>query len=75
MTPSELLSLPVTVDLATAARALGIGRDKARALAASGDLPCAAHRLGHSWRVVTRGPRGLLAACGITEESQGRAAA
>lgn len=75
MSRKELLDLPVTVDLATAAKALGIGRDKAQRLARDGDFPCGLHRLGKSWRVVTQGPSGLLAACGITAEEQAAAAA
>lgn len=66
MTLDELLALPVTVNLQTAARALGIGRDKAQRMARDGDFPCKVHRLGLKYRVVTQGPDGLLAACGIT---------
>ncbi len=65
MIRDELLQLPVTVNLATAARALGIGRNLAQRLAAAGDFPCDVHKLGRTYRVVTQGPDGLLAACGI----------
>ncbi len=72
MTPDELLDLPVTVDLRTAARALGIGRSLAYDLASAGDFPCRVQRLGIRYRVVTRGPDGLLAACGIGHPGEAR---
>lgn len=71
----ELLELPVTVDLQTAAKALGIGRDKAQRLVGTPEFPCRAHRLGNRWRVVTQGPDGLLAACGITTDQPAAPAA
>lgn len=71
MTRRELLNLPVTVNLATAARALGIGRNLAQRLAQSDQFPCKVQRLGRTYRVVTQGPEGLLAACGIPVEDQG----
>ncbi|PMR58903.1 DNA-binding protein [Verrucosispora sp. ts21] len=49
----ELLQLPAVVDLATAARALGVGRTKAYDLAKSGAFPCPVLRIGTSYRVRT----------------------
>ncbi|MEU5943612.1 helix-turn-helix domain-containing protein [Micromonospora sp. NPDC047548] len=49
----ELLQLPAVVDLATAARALGVGRTKAYDLAKSGTFPCPVLRIGTSYRVRT----------------------
>lgn len=70
LTRAELLALPVTTDLATAARALGIGRNFAQRLAAKGEFPCHVERLGRVYRVVTPGPDGLLAKCGVPVEDQ-----
>lgn len=52
MTVAELHALPVTVDLATAARALGIGRTKAHELARADEFPVAVLRLGRKYRVT-----------------------
>jgi hypothetical protein len=52
MTHDELLALPVTVDLTTAGRALGIGRTKAYELARTGTFPCRVLRIGHTYTVV-----------------------
>ena len=56
MTMEELLALPVTVELRTAARAVGIGRNKAYEYAAAGrfpgDPPLPVHRYGGEWRVT-----------------------
>jgi excisionase family DNA binding protein len=49
----ELLALPASVDLVTAAKALGIGRTTAYQLARSGDLPVPVLRLGVRYRVPT----------------------
>ena len=49
----ELLQLPAMIDLATAARALGVGRTKAYGLAKSGTFPCPVLRIGTSYRVRT----------------------
>lgn len=70
MQPDELLSLPVHVDLATACRALGIGRSLGYELISRDEFPCRVRRLGRLYRVVTRGPDGLLAACGFTPEAR-----
>jgi len=48
---AELLALPATVDLVTAARALGIGRTTAYQLARSGEMPVKVLRLGTRYRV------------------------
>lgn len=61
MTRAELLALPVAVDLATAGRALGLGRTKAHELVRSGEFPCVVLRLGKAYRVPTAD---LLAALG-----------
>jgi hypothetical protein len=39
MTSEELAALPVVINLETAARAVGIGRDRAYALARTGQFP------------------------------------
>ncbi len=53
MTEAELRALPPTVDLPTAARALGFGRTLAYALARRGQFPCRVLRLGHRYAVPT----------------------
>lgn len=53
MTPSELLALPPTVDLPTAGRAIGIGRNQAYQLASRGEFPCRVLKLGTRYKVVT----------------------
>jgi hypothetical protein len=53
MTRAELLALPVTVDVATAARALGLGRSTGYELARRGAFPCRVLRVGCSYRVPT----------------------
>ena len=62
MNRDELLALPATVDLVTAARALNIGRTLAYQLARAGDFPVPVLRLGTRYRVVTSG---LLAVLGV----------
>ncbi|MER8001650.1 DNA-binding protein [Streptomyces sp. NPDC095613] len=49
----ELLALPATVNMATAARALGIGRDKAYQLLRAGEFPVPTLPLGSTVRVPT----------------------
>jgi hypothetical protein len=61
----ELLSLPSTVDVPTAARACDIGRTLAYQLVKAGRFPAKVLRLGSRYRVVTGGPDGLLAALGV----------
>lgn len=51
MTEDELFALPVTFDLATAARALGIGRTKAHELARAGEFPVSVLRIGRHYKV------------------------
>ena len=53
LTLGELSSLPATIDLVTAARALGIGRTKAYELARADDFPCGLRRIGGTYRVIT----------------------
>lgn len=50
---AELLALPVTVDVPTAARALGLGRSTGYELARRGEFPCRVLRVGSSYRVPT----------------------
>jgi len=51
LTTAEVLALPVTVDIVTAARAFGIGRTKAHELVRKGEFPCPVLRVGHTYRV------------------------
>jgi hypothetical protein len=60
----EARSWPVTVDVATAGRAWGIGRDRAYALARQGRFPVPVLRLGRYLR-VTRAS--VLEALGIDD--------
>ena len=53
LTVADLRNLPPTVDLMTAARALGIGRTKAYELARRDEFPCRIIRIGDLYRVVT----------------------
>ena len=52
MTRAELLALPVSVDLVTAARAFNLGRTKGHELARAGKFPVPVRRLGNSYRVA-----------------------
>jgi len=63
-TAEEIRSWPVTVDLQTAGRAWGIGRDQAYRLAREGQFPVPVLRLGRYLR-VTRAS--VLEALGIGE--------
>lgn len=69
MNREELLALPATVDIPTAAKALNIGRTLAYQLVRTGDFPVPVLRLGSRYRVVTSA---LLAALGIEEEGSTR---
>ncbi|WP_242902525.1 DNA-binding protein [Actinomadura terrae] len=60
MTQEELLALPTTVGIETAARAIGLGRTRAYELARRGQFPCKVIRVGVSYRVVTVDLRRLL---------------
>ncbi|SEG79033.1 Helix-turn-helix domain-containing protein [Thermomonospora echinospora] len=62
LSPAEIRSLPVTIDLVTAGRALGVGRTKAYQLARAGRFPCRVLRIGRSYRVATAD---LLAVLGL----------
>lgn len=53
MTRDELLALPAAIDLPTAGRAFGFGRNKAFELARRGEFPVRVLRLGNSYRVPT----------------------
>lgn len=53
LTPAEIRTLPATIDLVTAGRALGIGRTKAYQLARDGGFPIRVLRLGCVYRVAT----------------------
>jgi len=53
LTRAELLALPVTVDVPTAARALGLGRSTAYELARRDEFPCRVLCIGSSYRVPT----------------------
>ena len=53
MTLAELLAMPVTVDIGTAARALGLGRSTGYELARRGEFPCRVLHVGSSYRVPT----------------------
>ncbi len=52
-TRSELLALPVTVDIGTAARALGLGRSTGYELTRRDEFPCRVLHVGSSYRVPT----------------------
>jgi predicted DNA-binding transcriptional regulator AlpA len=52
VTISQLRS-SATVDLMTAARALGVGRTKAYELAQRDEFPCRVIRIGSSYRIPT----------------------
>jgi hypothetical protein len=67
LTRDEFDRLPPVVDLATAGRALGIGRTKAYELARTGEFPCRVLRLGNVYRVPTAFLRELL---GLTAGEQ-----
>jgi hypothetical protein len=56
----ELLALPVSVDLETGNRALGLGRSKGYEMAKRGQYPCKVLRLGNAYRVVTADLLSLL---------------
>lgn len=64
MTFPELFRLPATVDLTTAAAALGIHVNTAYKLVRQGTFPCPVLRMGWRHRVPTRA---LMRALGIDE--------
>jgi hypothetical protein len=57
---AEVADLPVTVDLLTAGRMLGIGRTTAYKLAQAGEFPCPVVRVGGVYKVPTIGLLRLL---------------
>ena len=59
------LRATATVDLMTAARALGLGRTKAYELAKHDQFPCRVIRIGDVYRIPTPG---LLELLGVTAE-------
>jgi hypothetical protein len=67
MSPVSIAQLraTATVDLLTAARALGLGRTKAYALARHDQFPCRVIRIGEIYRVPTAG---LLELLGLSPE-------
>jgi len=67
MTPVTITQLrtSATVDLMTAARALGLGRTKAYELARHQQFPCRVIRIGETYRIPTAG---LLELLGVTAE-------
>jgi len=52
MSQSEVLELSVTIDLMTSARALGISRNEAYALARAGKYPVQTYKIGNRYRVI-----------------------
>jgi hypothetical protein len=53
LTIAEIRELPASIDLLTAARAIGLGRTKAYDLARRGEFPCHVFRVGDTYRVPT----------------------
>ena len=60
ITITQLRAMPATVDLMTAASALGLGRTKAYELAKHGQFPCRVIRIGDIYRIPTAGLLELL---------------
>lgn len=50
---TDLATLPTVIDVATAARALGLSRTYAYVLAKRGEFPCRIIRIGTGYRVPT----------------------
>jgi predicted DNA-binding transcriptional regulator AlpA len=65
-TPDDIRSWPVTIDVPTAGRAFGIGRDESYRLAREGRFPVPVLHLGRYLR-VTRAS--VLTALGVSEYS------
>lgn len=61
------LRTSATVDLMTAARALGLGRTKAYELARRDEFPCRVIRIGETYRIPTSG---LLELLGVSPEQR-----
>ena len=66
VTISQLRST-ATVDLMTAARALGLGRTRAYELAKRNEFPCKVIRIGETYRIPTPG---LLELLGVHPEQR-----
>jgi len=66
------LRTSATVDLMTAARALGLGRTKAYELARRQQFPCRVIRIGETYRIPTAGLLELL--CVTAEEPRSQTA-
>ena len=64
ITIAQLRAMP-TVDLMTAAAALGLGRTKAYDLARRDEFPCRVIRIGETYRIPTPG---LLELLGLAPE-------
>jgi hypothetical protein len=64
--PISQLRKTATVDLMTAAAALGLGRTKAYELARRDEFPCRVIRIGDTYRIPTPG---LLELLGVTTET------
>jgi excisionase family DNA binding protein len=64
MTRDELLSLPATVNVETAGRALGCSRAFAYELVRRGEFPCRVLRLGRKYVIPTAD---LLQALGVVD--------
>lgn len=64
LTITQLLNMPPTVDLMTAATVLGLGRTKAYDLAKHDKFPCRVIRIGDTYRIPTAG---LLRLLGMTD--------
>ncbi len=69
MTREELLDLPVSIDVETAGRALGMGRTRAYQAAKAGEFPIPVLKLGRSYRVVTADLWRLLGVAPQTNEA------
>lgn len=72
MTRDEVLALPVTVDLLTTARALGIGRSMAYEMAHEGTYPVPLFNVGKRYRAMRAD---LLAVLGVADAVPGPAQA
>jgi predicted DNA-binding transcriptional regulator AlpA len=67
LTEQEVLALPVTIDLTTAAKALGIGKSVAYDLAARDAFPVRTRRYGKKYRIMRSD---LLAHLGIQDPAR-----
>ncbi|MEU3783458.1 hypothetical protein [Streptomyces sp900129855] len=65
MTRDELLALPVTVDILTAGKVFGLGRNTTYDLVNAGEFPVPVQAYGNVKRVITAD---LWAAVGVSPE-------